>query len=246
MSRPKVICHMHTLLNGKVDGHANITSRGLRAQRVYFDIMLGQNRYYTKHRGWMTGRGTSEASLGGPREPELPTTFDPVPEGDFIAQPDAPIFNFAVDGSGKLAWERDTVSYFELDAPIVSLISGSVGDAYKAYLRERGISYIIAGQDRLDLAQVVRKIGDIFDTDELMLGGGPHLNWSMLRAGLVDELSLVLMPTADAEPDTHSLFEADERFTSPVPFNFDLISAEPMDDGSVWLRYDVKGEIAGD
>ena len=75
------------------------------------------------------------------------------------------------------------------------------------------------------------------------LGGGPHLNWSMLREGLVDELSLVLMPTADAEPDTHSLFEADERYAQPTPFRFEFISAQPLEDGSVWIRYRVVGEI---
>ncbi|HIW68945.1 MAG TPA: hypothetical protein H9878_12625 [Candidatus Dietzia merdigallinarum] len=42
----------------------------------------------------------------------MPETFDPVPPGDFIAQPDAEMFYFAVDGSGKLAWDRGTFSYF--------------------------------------------------------------------------------------------------------------------------------------
>ncbi len=243
MSRPRIICHMHSLLNGKADGHANITSVGMRAQRAYFDIMLGQDRFYSQHRGWLSGRGTSEASLGGSREPELPTTYEPVPEGDFVAQPDAGMFYFAVDGSGKLAWDRNTLSYFEVDAHIVSLVSGSVGDAYKAFLRDQGISYIIAGQDRLDMTEAVRKIRDLFGMEELMLAGGPHLNWSMIRDGLVDELSVVLMPTADAQPDTHTIFEADPRYSSPVPVKFDFLSAEPLEDGSVWLRYDVLGEI---
>lgn len=41
MSRPKIICHMHTLLNGKIDGIANPTELGMRAQKLYFDLMLG-------------------------------------------------------------------------------------------------------------------------------------------------------------------------------------------------------------
>lgn len=63
MKRPRIICHMHTLLNGKVDGIANITDVGMRAQKLYFDIMLGDNRFYTGHRGWLSGSGTSEAMM---------------------------------------------------------------------------------------------------------------------------------------------------------------------------------------
>lgn len=115
MARPTIICHMHTLLDGKVDGIANITEVGMRAQREYFDLFLGPDRAFTGHRGWLSGRGSSEAILGGPGTPDVPETFDPVPPGDFIAQPDAEMFYFAVDGSGKLAWDRGTFSHF--DAP---------------------------------------------------------------------------------------------------------------------------------
>ena len=242
MNRPKIICHMHTLLNGKVDGIANITDVGMRSQRLYHGLMLGEDRYYRRHRGWLSGRGTSEAILGGPRELELQEPAAPVPAGDFIAQPDAQMYYFAVDSSGKLAWDRNTFSYFGVEAHVVALISGSVGDAYKAHLREHGVSYLIAGQERLDMAEVVTKIGETFGVDELILGGGPTLNWSMLLAGLVDELSLVLMPTADAEGQTKSLFESTDS-DGPVPVKFDLLAAEPLEDGSVWLRYDVAGEI---
>lgn len=34
MSRPKIICHMHTLLNGKIDGIANPTEPAMRAQKL--------------------------------------------------------------------------------------------------------------------------------------------------------------------------------------------------------------------
>ncbi|MCV7192307.1 hypothetical protein [Mycolicibacterium brumae] len=39
MTRPKIICHMHTLLNGKIDGIANPTERGMIAQREYFNLI---------------------------------------------------------------------------------------------------------------------------------------------------------------------------------------------------------------
>src|SRR5699024_10276102 len=90
MSRPKIICHMHTLLNGKIDGIANPTTVGMRSQKLYFDLILGEDRFYTGHRGWLSGSGTSRAILGDAAERELAEPAEPVPAGDFIAEPDAP------------------------------------------------------------------------------------------------------------------------------------------------------------
>lgn len=50
------------------------------------------------------------------------------------------------------------------------------------------------------------------------------------------------MPTADGQPDTSPLFRAPNG-AAPVPVEFTFRSAEPLADGSVWLRYDVVGEI---
>jgi len=243
MPRPKIICHMHMLLNGKIDGIANPTSVGMRSQRLYFDLFLGENRYYDKHRGWLSGRSTSEAIMGGPRELDLPEVTEPVPEGDFIADPDATMHYFAVDGSGQLAWDRNSFSYFDVDAHIVELISAKVSDAYKAFLRSIGVSYLIVGDERLDMAEAIRKIGEIYDMEELILGGGANLNWSMITDGLCDEISVVLMPTADGENRTHSLFEAHDAYSAPVPIAFSLKNVQALEDGSVWLRYGVEGPV---
>lgn len=244
MSRPRVICHMHTLLNGKIDGIANPTEVGMRSQRQYFDLMLGQDRAFTKHRGWISGSGTSRAILGGAPELDLTEPTEPVPEGDFIADPEAQMHYFAVDRTGTLNWDRGTFTYFDVDVHVVELIPASASDAFKAHLRSVGVSYLVAGEEQLDMAEAVRKIGDTFDTDEIILGGGATLNWSMIRDGLCDEISLVLMPTADGENHTNSLFEANEKFSAPVPIEFSLKAAEPLEDSSVWLRYDVVGPIA--
>ena len=246
MSRPRIICHMHTLLNGKIDGIANPTSVGMRSQKLYFDLFLGKDRFFTGHRGWLSGSGTSRAILGDAPALELAEPSEPVPAGDFLAETDAEVFYFAVDRSGTLPWDRSSFTYFDVEAHIVELIPASASEAFKAHLRSVGVSYLIAGDEQLDMAEAVRKIGDIFDTDEVILGGGATLNWSMIRDGLCDEISLVLMPTADGENSTSSLFEADERYSAPVPIGFSLKSVEPLEDGSVWLRYDVQGPVAED
>ena len=205
--------------------------------------MLGKDRYYSQHRGWISGTGTSRAFLGGVSDVELPEPTEPVPAGDYIADPDATMHYFAVDRNGSLKSDRSSFEYFDVEAHIVELIPNSVSYVLKAHLRSVGVSYIIAGDDELDMAEAVRKIGEILNTEEIILGGGGTLNWSMLRQALRVELSLVLMPTANGERYTHSLFEANDDFATPAPYEFALKNVEALEDGSVWLRYDVVGEI---
>ena len=122
----------------------------------------------------------------------------------------------------------------------MELISNSASDAFKAHLRSVGASYLIAGEETLDMEIAVRRIGEVFGVDELILGGGGTLNWSMVR----DELSIVMMPLADGGTDTNSLFEASGEHSSPLPIGFALKGVEPLEDGSLWLRYDVTGPVA--
>src|SRR5699024_5894079 len=138
MSRPKIICHMHTLLNGKIDGIANPTDIGMRSQKLYFDLMLGKERYYSQNRGGSSGTRTSRAFLGDDSDVVLPEPTEPVPAGDFIADPDATMHYFAVDRKGYLKWDRSSFNYFDVEAHIVELIPNSVSDAFKAHLRSVG------------------------------------------------------------------------------------------------------------
>src|SRR5699024_5682273 len=151
----------------KVDGIANITEVGMRSQRLYFDIMLGPDRLYTGHRGWLSGSGTREALMGGPRAANFAEPSEPAPAGASIAEPDAEMFYFAVDSSGKLAWEQSSFEYFDVKAHIVELIPANVSGAFKAHLRSINVSYILAGEEKLDIAIAVEKIGRIFGMDEL-------------------------------------------------------------------------------
>jgi len=133
---------------------------------------------------------------------------DLVPPGDFIAEPDANMHYFAVDRKGSLKRNRSSFNNFDVESHIAELIPKSAIDVFKAHLRPVGISYIIAGEDELDMDEAVASLREIFHTEEIILGGSGTLNWSMLRQGLCDELSRVFMLTAAGERHTRSLFEA--------------------------------------
>lgn len=243
MARPRIICHMHMSLDGKIVGDYLPTDVGMASQREFHALAYGLDRHFRAHKGWLSGRITTEDNFTHYRKPELDDTATTAPGGDYIAVPDAPMNYFSVDPSGMLGWDRNSIDYFDTNAHVVEILSGKASNAYKNLLRRLEISYLIAGEDSLDLELAVEKIGATFGVEELMLGGGGGLNWSFIRAGLCDELSLVLTPAADGTKGAQTLFEADERYSTPVPTGFTLNATQVLNDGSLWLRYTVNGPI---
>ena len=81
----------------------------------------------------------------------------------------------------------------------------NVKDEYLAYLRSIGLSYIICGKDDIDLNLCLEKLRLKFGIKVLLLEGGSLINGSFMKAGVIDEISLVQCPIT-AEKDDKSLF----------------------------------------
>lgn len=77
------------------------------------------------------------------------------------------------------------------------VLSEGVSDAHLAGLRGEGVSYVFAGKSELDLALALDILNREFDVKRLLLEGGGGANGAFLRAGLVDELNLILCPSVD-------------------------------------------------
>ncbi|WP_019546551.1 RibD family protein [Streptomyces sulphureus] len=235
MTRPFVFCHMMTALDGKISGEYMRTPEASVAGRVFYDLAFGDDPYY-RHQGWLSGRVTTDDNFTHHREPVLDEDAAPVPEGDFVAVPDSEKYYVSVDPSGRLGWESPDLTYQTTHAHVLEVLTGKASNAYKAFLRRLGISYVIAGDDELNVALLLDKLRMLFGIRTLMLGGGGVLNWSFIQAGLCDELSVVIAPVADGSSDSPALFETAGR-TSNDPHHFELQTAELKNGGSVWLRY---------
>lgn len=240
MNRPYIFCHMMTSLDGKIMGQYMETPEGDAAGEVFYNISFGKAPYY-KHQGWLSGRVTTDDNFTFYERPELDENAPVVPAGDFVARK-SNMYYVSVDPSGKLGWKSNTLTYVDTTAHVIEVLTEKAGNAYKSFLRKLGISYIIAGTDKLNYEAAMKKLKELFGIETLMLGGGGVLNWSFIQAGMCDEVSIVIAAAADGSNDTPSLFSVREGLSSYKAISFELQSAEVKDRGSVWLRYKVRPE----
>jgi riboflavin biosynthesis pyrimidine reductase len=94
----------------------------------------------------------------------------------------------------------------------------------------------------VDLPLALSKVGAAFGVRTLMLEGGGRINGGMLRAGLIDEVSLLVAPVADGRVGTPALFDEDDA----TPQRLVLAHVEQRAAGVLWLRYRVAPDPHGD
>ena len=237
MDRPYLFCHMLTSLDGKIMGNYMDLPACEPAGELFYDIAFGDEPFY-RHQGWLSGRVTTDDNFTHYRTPDLDPAAPPVPPGDFIAGK-APMYYVSVDPRGVLGWQENTVTCETTTAQVIEVLTGQASNAYKAFLRQKGISYLLAGEDKLDYALLLEKLKGLFGIQVLMLGGGGVLNWSFLQAGLCDEVSIVVAPAADGNPTTQSLFLAKEGLSTDKAISFTLLGAQAAEGNALWLRYRV-------
>jgi riboflavin biosynthesis pyrimidine reductase len=237
LKKPYVIIHTHTSLDGKI--HAIDLPEFHSAALQYQQLALHADRQVFNLQGYLNGRVTTDDNFTHYRKPDVNESADKVPEGDFVAEANAPMYYVAIDPSGRLGWKENSVDYGSVNSHVISVLTEKASNAYKDLLRRLNISYIIAGKHALDNALVLHKLATLFGMERVMIGGGGVLNWTYLQAGLVDEVSILMAPIADGSPDAPSLFTAKEPLSKVQPRSFSLIDVKPLEDSTVWLRYKV-------
>lgn len=182
---------------------------------------------------WLVGRMTGQEFARKDAYP--PDSTESFPRESWFAQRGAKTFGVVLDGHGKIAWGRADIG----GDPIVVALTEQVSDAHLAGLRADGVSYFFAGRSELDTRLVLETLNHELGVKRLLLEGGGVTNGVLLRAGLVDEVSLIVCPFVDGAPGAPSLFDAareEDGQRAPVQ-GLELMSSEVLTEGSVWLRY---------
>lgn len=229
MNRPYVICHMCTSIDGKVLGQRWGKLSGQGASGLFESTAASFKIPF-----WLVGTTTMKEFMG--RDQKLARVKERVPAGDFVARPKAKSLAIGTDTHAVLRFQEDETE----GDHVVLLITGNAGNDYRAHLRRAGVSYLICGAKEIDLALALAKLKKAFKLKKLMLQGGGTFNGAMLQAGLVDEISQVIVPVVDGGgPSVTGVFDAQGKTPKHSAAHLKVSSHKTLPGGVHWFRYRV-------
>jgi riboflavin biosynthesis pyrimidine reductase len=227
--KPYVICHMASSVDGRILPK-RWRPHGIEGdlyERIHADL-AGQ--------AWLVGRVTGQEFAKAEKySNNAPTRISREP---WFATRNAGTYAVVLDAHGKIPWGRSDIG----GDPIVVVLTESVSDTHLAGLRADKVSYFFAGETAISLGQALAFLDKELSVKRLLLEGGGVVNGSFLRAGLVDEISLIVWPAVDGAAGAPCVFDstpAEADRSSPVRA-MQLISSETKDGGAIWLRYRLK------
>ncbi len=228
--KPYVICHMCTSIDGKILGQRWGKLPGGRDSAELFETTAASFGIGA----WLVGTTTMKEFAG--RNVKLPRARQPVARRDFIANKRAKRLAIGADVKGVLRWQEN-----EVDGDhVVLLVTNRVTDDYLAHLQAAGVSYLFCGKSEIDLRVALRKLGRAFGLRKLMLQGGGKFNGAMLKAGLIDEISHIIVPVADGGLGVSSFFDIPGKAPPKAAATLRLLSRKALPGSVTWLRYRVE------
>jgi 2,5-diamino-6-(ribosylamino)-4(3H)-pyrimidinone 5'-phosphate reductase len=226
MKKPYVICHMCTSIDGKILGNRWGTLPGPKQPRELFETTataLGIG-------AWVVGTTTLKEFCAKPFK--LPAAKAKIDRTDHVVKPKAKTLAIGLDPRGQTHWKSG-----EVDGDhVVLLLAAKVHDDYLAHLQKAGVSYLICGDHDVDLKVAMDKLVKHFGLKKLSLQGGGKANGSFLSAGLVDEISQVIVPVADGGIGVSSIFDIGDA-PKKAAAKLRLASEKKLPGGVRWVRY---------
>lgn len=150
----------------------------------------------------------------------------------FSKKTDSDHYDVIIDTKGKLLWPETT------DKPMIVVTSEKVSQEYLEYLDERNISWIACGKERIDLEKTLEILYENFNVKKAVIVGGGHINAGFLEKGLLDEVSVLIGLGIVGKEGMTCLFDGIKQYEKP--YQLSLKSNKTFEDGTVWLRYNVK------
>ena len=230
--KPYVICHMCTTIDGRILGERWGRLPGVKDGGHLFETTAATFGIGA----WLVGTTTMKEFAD--RNVTLKKTAQPIERTDHIGDPNAKRFAIGTDAKGVLRYKRGDVN----GDHVVLLVSQQVSDAYLAHLRAAGVSYFFCGKDHVDVRVACRKIGSKLGLRKLLLEGGGVFNGAMLKAGLIDEISQVVVPLVDGGAGIPTLFEIPGRPSRMAARQLRLIGQQKLPGGITWARYRLLGK----
>jgi riboflavin biosynthesis pyrimidine reductase len=228
--KPYVICHMCTTIDGRIlskrwaDLPARISS-GRLFETTAASFGIG---------AWLVGTTTMKEFADG--NFKLKAAKEQIERVDHVANPKARSFAIGADAKGVLRYKRN-----EVDGDhVVLLVSELVSNDYLAHLRSAGVSYLFCGHDHVDVRIALHKIAKVLGIRKLLLEGGGTFNGAVLKAGLIDEISQVIVPVIDGGTGITGMCDIPGKPPRKSAATLRVTQHKKLPGGVNWFRYRVR------
>ncbi len=119
------------------------------------------------------------------------------------------------------------------------LTSTSTPQSYLNYLKKRHIEYLTIGEDHVDYRSAFEEINLRYGIKTIRVDSGGTLNGVLLRAGLVNEVSVLIHPYMVGGISPGAIYRASDLIAANKVIRLKLISQEKTADDLLWIRYEV-------
>ena len=219
--RPYIICHMMSLLDGRID--CDVTEQ-IESGDEYYDALSQLDCPST-----LMGRVTMQMHYALPK-PFMPEEKTPIGSEQHHVAIAANGYLVAIDTMGKLCWLQNQFDGMHL----LVITSEDCPKEYHETLTKQNISWIATGKGEIDLPRAMEILCKEFGVERLSVTGGGNINGAFLKAGLLDEVSMMWCPGIDGRRDMAAVFDGLPKDFPPTKLK--LTSVEKLGE-TIWAKY---------
>jgi 2,5-diamino-6-(ribosylamino)-4(3H)-pyrimidinone 5'-phosphate reductase len=250
MSRPRVVVHAVASVDGRMTLAPDVLllhgDDRWQAVAGSSDDVYERLKLTYKPQVFLEGSGSFVPNSAKP-EPLPPTGGEPQPlyQGflphHIVHRPGHQGWFTVVDSRGRVRWLYKEFEGWE-GWHLLVLVAHHTPPEYLAYLQREKIPYLVAGEKRVDLHTALEKLESQLGITCVVSTAGGRLNGALLRAGLVEEISIEFFPAIIGGFETPALFDSPALKPDEWPTRLELISAQVQAEERVRLRYQVISE----
>ena len=224
MNKPYIICYMMMSIDGRIDCAMTEKLPGHEYYKILDSFKAPSSLY---------GRVTAELEMALPGKFSSKVNL-PLNKEGFYKAISSDGYDIIVDSHGTLLWEDQ----INKEKPLLIITTEKVSKEYLNYLKEKHISWIACGKDKINLKRACEILKEEFNVDRMLVLGGGHINGGFLENNLLDEISVLIGSGIDGREGMCSVFDG-------LPMNSEvkqlkLEKVESFDSGSVLIKYSVK------
>ena len=220
MNKPYIICHMMSSVDGRID--CAMTEQ-LKGVEDYYETLAKLDADTT-----VSGKRTAELEMALSGK-YVSKNLEIYGKEGSSKKVDAKGYEVVVDSKGELLWEKEN------EKPLLIITSEQVTKEYLNYLDEQNISWIVCGKNTTDLIQASKILYEEFHVERMAVVGGAVINGAFLKAGLLDEVSILIGAGIDGRKGKPGVFDGFD-IDQPV-ISLSLKDVETFKSGAVWIRY---------